>query len=316
MIGDLDLGAFGVGVAAGCVALLVSAIVALATRRGRRPGVLGVPFALAALVAVRGEGHRLDVVPAAVFIGVLVLAAGGQIADRVKPPWLRPAVFVPGAALIAGAPLDGLTVAARVALALATVVAALAFSDFEGAHTRDGFALLLLPIAAFTPALLIAGGTDVGAAFAGALLPLVVVALPLPLASLGTAGCAALAGAYMWVGGLVSANRFGRLAAIVAGLGLLLYEPAHRFIIRRPVPSRRRRRAKQLDESRSVILLTGCIGQIAIVGYVALLSARRSSDIAVLTLLPVVVVGTLLGRAFVPSPRRFGARSRHVETMR
>jgi hypothetical protein len=296
----LEFDAFGRGLVAGAVALLASAGIALVSGRRDRPGVLGVPFALAALVAI-----RTDVAPPLVFVSVALLAIGGLFASRFRE-WRARLVYLPGSVVIAFADIPGLTVGTRIVVGAGTWLMAVALTEFEATHNRDGFTLLLLPVSAFVPALLIEGGTAQGAIFAGTMLPLVLLALPTQKARLGAAGAACIGAAYFWTAALVAANRLPRLAAAATGIGLLAFEPLNRYFTQ---PNREKRnRPRQLDDNRYVVLLVGVLGQGAVAAYVVLVTARQASDIALLSVAPVIVGGVLVARAFVPSPRRSSRR--------
>lgn len=303
----VDSDSLAVGLFFGAVALVISALLAFAAVRGRRPAVLGVPVAVAGLLAARRQ-LTPDFVPPLVFVAVALLALGGlaaaapRVRDRRMLTW---AVYLPGAAVLAGAPLAGVAPASRVATALATCIATVALVDFERAHDRDGFALLLLPVSALVPAAMIGGGTIAGSALLGAVAPVVVMALPRAGARLGAPGLACFAGAYFWVVLISADDRPARFGAAFVGLGFLLFEPVHRFLTHTE-GRRRSRRAKELGDSRLLVVLVGLLGQGAIAAYSAAVAARETTDTAILSLLPVAIAAVVLARAFVPSPRRFG----------
>ena len=312
----LDTHALGRGLLWGSAALLGSAVLALAWRRGRRPAVLGVPAAVAALVAVRAEPNLTPAdhfVPWSVFAALALLAAGGLVAARMSR-WRAPIAYVPGCVVLGLSSVPGLAEGTRVTVAVATFAAAVLLADFEQAHERDGFAVLLFAVSATVPAHLIHGGTVPGAVLLGASIPMVVAALPRPLARLGPSGTACLAASYFWVTALVADNRVSRLAAACAGLGFLAFEPVNRMFTR---PSGRhgdhRRRPRQLDDSRLVVLAVALLAQGLVGAYVMLVTARQATDLALLSVLPLAAAGVVVGRAIVPSPRRWG-RSRHRET--
>lgn len=303
----VDTNALAVGVFGGAIAVLVSAVVAFVVLRGRRPGVLGVPLAFAAMLGVRYE-LGTELVPPLVFVALALLALGGLaslVPLRRHQAVLTALAYAPGAIVLAAAPLDGVTVASRATVAVMTFASTAGLVDFERAHARDGFALLLLPLSAIVPATMIAGGTIGGSVLLGALLPSVVMALPRPRARFGAPGLACLVGTYFWIVLLYANDRPARFAAAFVGLGFLLFEPVHRFLAHTE-GRRRSRRAKELDDSRLVVVAVALVGQGAVAAYCALVAARESTDTALLALLPVAIGGVILARAFVPSPRRFG----------
>ncbi len=305
LAGLFDVHAFGRGLLAGAIALLASAVIALVLRRGKRPGVLGVPIAVAALIAVRAQLHYPGAVPVLVFAALGLLTIGGLVAPRISS-WPSMLAYGPGSVLLVFASVPGLAIGTRIAVGALTWGAAIVLADFEKEHARDGFALLLLPVAAIVPAHLVSGGTDPGAVLFGALIVVVVAALPQPRVRFGAAGTACLAASYFWIVALVADNRPARVAAAAGGLGFLLFEPLSRFLTR-PVPHQsRKRRSKQLDDSRAIVVVVALLGQAAIALFVITVTAREASDVAMFTLVPIGVAATLLARAFVPSPRRWG----------
>jgi hypothetical protein len=304
----LDTTALSVGLFCGAIALVVSAVVALFVAKGRRPGVLGLPVAVAALLGVRQQ-LGADFVPPLVFGALALLALGGvpSLFPLERRRWILAwLAYVPGAIVLACAPLDGVTVQSRITVAVMTFASTVALVDFERAHGRDGFALLLLPLSAIVPATMIAGGTIAGSVLLGALLPVIVMALPRARARFGAPGLAALMGAYFWVVLLSANDRPARFAAAFVGLGFLLFEPVHRFLAHSEGRGRRSRRAKELDDSRIIVVLVALLGQGGVATYCSLVAARESTDTALLALVPIAIVGVVLARAFVPSPRRFG----------
>lgn len=295
---------FATGVLFGGFGLLVGALAAFVTkRRGRAGGGLGVWIAAAALAAVELTSDLARLVPWVAVAGVALLVVGGWAFDRAPRPYSL-AAFAPGATVLALTPMPGLDGATRIALGLLVAVAALAAADFEREHATDGFALWLLPVSALVPALLIDGGNEPGSAFAGAVAVIVVNAVPRPRARLGAPGIAAIVGAYLWVGTLLSANRAVRLATLLAGLGFLVLEPIARNLSRLEAKGRRRT-GKRLQDSEALVIATAVFGQ-AIIDLFAIrvTGHSRRSEYALLALLPVLVVFTVTARAFVPAPRR------------
>src|SRR4051794_39604717 len=96
---------FQIGLLVGTLALLVTfptalGLSALFPRRLKRPGLVGVVFAVASLAALAGTlgTDRVYPVPAEVLVGVGLLFAAGTIAAQVRPAWLvGPLAAVPGA---------------------------------------------------------------------------------------------------------------------------------------------------------------------------------------------------------------------------
>ncbi len=319
----MNLDALALGVLFGGFGVLVGAVfIFLVGRRGHADGGLGVWVAAAGLLAVEYTSEVTQLVPWAAIAAIVVLAGGGLFFDRVPARW-SPLVFVPGASALALVPLNGIELQTRVALGLITLVACVGAADFERAHVSDGFALWLFPVTALVPALLIDGGTEPGWAFAGASAVMVVNVIPRPRARLGAPGIAALVGAYLWVGTLLSANRAVRMATLFAGLGFVVLEPLARNLGR--IEARgRRRTGKRLQDRDAVIIATGVFGQ-AIIGFFAVrvTGHSRRSEYALLVLLAVLSAFTATARAFVPaanrrrtgdSRRRSGGRSRRGAT--
>jgi hypothetical protein len=308
--------AFATGLLAGAWAVLAGAVLIFVMRRiHRSSGGLGAFVAAGALIALELYRPIADDVPIAVAAGIALLAVGGLVQNR-WPRWHGSLAFVPGAAVLGGAPFDGVSMGTHITIAVVAWGAAIAATDFEQHHAPDGFALWLLPVASLVPALMIDGGTEAGWILVGAMVPLVVNVVPGPRARLGPSGAAPLVGVYLWVGVLVADNRGARLAALVGGLGFVLCEPIARALAALERHSSERKPSK-LEEWPGVVVATAVLGQLAVALFAVFVTGRnRRAEIGMLALIPVLVAATTFARAFVPSPSRRRAPRRRAARAR
>ena len=221
------------GLAYGGAALAAGLILALAWRRWRRTpahlvGALLVGAAYMAMPTARET-------PDALWQGIAMLATAGFLF-----PWARKAPLLPAILAIPGAwwitrvidlPVDGWP---NWVLFAMIVIGAPLVASFDLEHTRRGFGPVFL-------ALTVAGAyatlpdTEEILVLFGVAIPLVFIAWPRPLASLGAWGAYPAVGLLAWV---IAWGGRGRETAIIgaaAGLGLLVAEPAARWISSRSV---------------------------------------------------------------------------------
>ncbi len=300
--------AMAIGMVWGAVALLVSGAVAVALRR-RRPGVLGLPLACAVLVALRSTaGHGS--VPLAVVAAVALAFLGGLAAPRFARfgDWVHLA-YLPGGAMLVAADVPGLSLGTRIAVGAGAAVCGAALADFDVRHRRDGLAVLLFAVTAASVMFLGKAGAA-GPALFGVAVVFVIVLMPRPQAGLGAGGAAAAMVAYWWSVALIAADRGERITAAWVAVGFLLLEP----LARRVIPSKLRPRAASARDRDSYLLVvaTAAISQVLVVVYAVGVTDRvHGVDVAMLSALLVVLVGTPISTLVVPMPRN---RRRHAET--
>ncbi|MDP8959772.1 MAG: hypothetical protein M3N51_11435 [Actinomycetota bacterium] len=193
--------------------------------RGRPVPGAGLLLSGAALLALPLE--RL--VPVSLLLALAVLALGGAVWSLLPPvPLIGLVMAAPGAWLVAFQPDMG-TRWMRWFLFGAIVVAAPLVADFQRRHGDRalGSPLLALSVVGifFT-----VPDTEEAAVLLGAALPFTLLAWPRPVASLGSAGSFAVVGLLAWVIALGGQARPGALVGAVASLGLLVAEPAGRWL--------------------------------------------------------------------------------------
>ncbi len=294
----------GTGLLFGAFGILASGILAFFSHRVVKPsGALGAVAAVSGFIAIEVDNRFIDLVPVAVWVAVGLLCAGGYAQERW--PYAGGLIgFLPGSAVLALAPMPGLSIGIRVVLCVATWLGSVAAHDFEQAHASDGFLLWLLPISAFVPALIVEGGTETGWVLVGAMLPLIVNVVFGVKARIGPAGAAPLVALYMWVGVSVAGNQGTRVSAVIGGLGLILCEPVARTLAALE-RNRRTKRPKKIDESSPVVIAAAVLGQASVALYALVFTSRTEQvEYAILALLPALIAATVFARALVPSPSR------------
>lgn len=215
---------FGVGLALGAGGLATGVLLA---RLGQAPhpvpaaGLLLTAAGIAGLVLIRQA-------PPTLLAGVVLLAAGGWVAER--GGWaLQWSAALPGAALVA------LSVHPRSAawtpwLVTAVIVGtAPLVAGFDRRHAEPAWgpaflALSVLGVLGTVP------DTEAALVVAGAALPVAVLGWPSRLARLGSAGAFASLGLLCWVVAWGGRGRQGAVLGGLACLGLLIAEPLGRLL--------------------------------------------------------------------------------------
>lgn len=206
-------------------ATLVVGLVALVSRRSLP--LAGAVFAAAALYAV-DDRYGLE---SEVALGVALLAAGGYLATRWGPLAYLVAA-VPGAWVLAGSPdLDQRTWAQPTVFATALVGGVLV-AAFDRAHAAAGVPPVLLAVTV-CGVYLTTPDTEHSTILVGAVLPLVVLCWPRPLASLGVGGALAAVAVVGWDVAIDGVGRDGAVVGGIACLGVMAIEPLVRLVTRR-----------------------------------------------------------------------------------
>ena len=221
------------GLAAGVAALAVALALATAASRPRSGGrlapVIGLPIAVAALVAIGASGAPTPGVVVGLFgvTAAVALATAGRPAGG--PPRLALSLLVaaPFAWLLAvdASPIGWVR---AVVVAGATVGPVMASrTDAERGPTGVTPALYAISAAGVFAAV---PNTEDAAALLGASVAGAVAAWPLGRARLGRAGAASATALMVWVAGVGSLGREPAIVGAVACLGLLATLPSGRWL--------------------------------------------------------------------------------------
>ena len=215
----------------GAAALAAGLILALIWRRWRKsPAPLVGALLVGAAYLAMPTAREL---PEALWQGLAMLAGAGVLFPWARKAPLLPAILaVPGAWWItqkADLPVDAWLV--WLLLAIIVIGAPLA-ATFDRQHAETGYGPVLL-------ALTIAGAyttlpdTEEILVLLGVTLPLVLLAWPKALASLGAWGAYPAVGLLAWVIAWGGRGREGSIIGAAACLGLLVAEPIARYVARR-----------------------------------------------------------------------------------
>jgi hypothetical protein len=220
---------FVAGLRPGLVALAIGALVGGLGRLGEHSRPVPVAGLLLAGAVVVGL-ERAGLLPAQLVVGLAVLAGGGLVVELVRlPPVAMAVLTLPGAWMVATrAGLVPVTWI-RLLVGATIVVGALLVDDFDARWQQLGAGPVLVALTA--------GGvyatvpdTEAALVLLGVALPLALLGVPWPLAALGRAGSCVMLGVVVWT---AAAGGFGRRSSIVgavASLGLLVVEPAGRWL--------------------------------------------------------------------------------------
>jgi hypothetical protein len=244
---DFPVGRFSVGVAAGVAALAVSLVagVVVARARGadRRPPSIGIPTAVAALMAIApSRAPTVGVVVGLVGVTAIVgLGASTRVRRSATSVVLALIVAAPFAWLLA---VDASSVGWVRALTLCgATLGPVAASRTDGAWGPAGLTPALYAISA---AGVFAAVPNTGGAVAllGAAVPGACAGWPLGGARLGTAGAAGATALLVWTAAAGAAGREPAIVGALACLGLLAACPAGSWLAahRRTTPGRARPR--------------------------------------------------------------------------
>ena len=189
-----------------------------------------------------GAGFVLGVelttnLPARVVAGLVLLAAGGSVADRLPRRRFGPlvasaALALPGAALLAtetGSPREHWVAVLTVA---AVVVGAPLTADFDRRFGRRGWPIAMYAISVVGVYFTVPDNARALVLF-GVAVPIVLLGWPALVGSLGSAGSYVVVGALVWVGAFEGRGRHTAFIGAIACLGLLVAEPIARMLARR-----------------------------------------------------------------------------------
>ncbi len=304
---DIDTTVLGHGLLAGAVAAVVALTAALVWRNAR-PGVAGLPIAIAALWTIR---HELGpaYAPILIFATAALAFVAGEIGARVEHPLAVYAPVIGGVAFaLTPVPAGAAPVLGRIAAAAGAVVLGIALADADNRHAVQGIGVLLLAVTCAAPVFL-QQGSAVGPALFGSAIWMVLLLVPKPWVRLGAGGACAAAVAYWWAV-LISAGWPQGGDNLVAGAiacGFLLLEPLARATIQHLSGMTNRRRSTR--DAVWLVVLTAGAAQCALVAYAAAVTASFDRlDLALLSAVPVLVAGGVVATEIVPSPRRQSRR--------
>ena len=296
----------------------IGAVLALLWRRGRAAGrafgLVGPAWVLASLAALDGwfgyPGSGTvpapsDWIPTSLLLGLVVLAAGVELAIHTPNPRAIGVVLAfPGALLIGFAEdFHGLGWVRPLVIVSISVGAPLV-ADLDRRSARYGLGPLLwlvtvIGVYATVP------DTELIRPLVGAAVPLALVGFPLRLGRLGGAGAAASVGLLVWVGAFEGYGRPGSIVGTVAALGIFVAEPLGRMLLRDRVEPL----AKSVSERGFVAALIGAHVLLTWYGTRVAGFARTGSG-AVVLLLPAVVVALGIGGWLRVDRRRRSTRRR------
>src|SRR3954451_19546433 len=311
-INDL-LGAteFQIGLLVGTLALFASfpvalGLTALFPKSRKRPGLIGVVFALASLAALAGTlgTDQVYPVPVGVLVGVALLFAAGTIAARVKPAWLvGPLAAVPGALVLANEN-DGLQAGwIGVLIVVGTAVIGATAADLDRRASRWGIGPILLVITVLGIYVTVPD-TELMRTVVGVALPLVLLGFPYPAASLGSGGAFAAVGTLLWILPVDGRGRAGSIVGAAVAFALLYGEPLGRALAAE-LQSRVRLHRFPIKQP----LVVYAAAQFVVVVYATRFAGQAdSASSALLLAVPAVAAAVAFGVFVVPPERR---RRRH-----
>jgi hypothetical protein len=302
---------FQIGLLVGTLALLVTfpvalGLSALSSRRLKRPGLVGLAFALASLAALAGTLGTDEVypVPDAVVVGVLLLFAAGTIAGRVQPAWLvGPLAAVPGALVLANEH-EGLQAGwVGVLIVAGTAVIGATAADLDARGSRWGLGPILLVITVLGIYVTVPD-TELMRTLVGVALPLVLLGVPYAAASLGRGGAFAAVGTLLWVLPVDGRGRAGSIVGAAVAFGLLYGEPLGRALAAE-LQTRIRLNRFPVKQPRAV----STAGQVVVVAYATRVAGQaETASSALLLAIPAIAASVAFGVFLVLPERR---RRRH-----
>jgi len=221
---ELQAGLLAGGIATGCTAVLL-----VASRRREPAPIAGL---IAAGVGAYVLSAELDL-PGEIWNALALLALAGWLGGGGGlRRLLMPVLAVPGAVLLsshAALPDDGWV---RPLVALSTIAGGCLAADFDRRWRHRGLGPPFLALAAVGVLYTVPENAE-AMVVTGAVLPVMFLAWPRPLASLGSSGSMAAVGLLMWTVGVNGQYREGALVGGVASLALLGLEPIGRGLRRR-----------------------------------------------------------------------------------
>jgi hypothetical protein len=309
--------AFALGLAYGGVGLMISIIVGMLGRRAM--DLAGIAIVAAAWLGVRAAwGPELANLRVAFALALLVVCGGlGFVARDIRKasdhPLLVSAVaMAPGAVVLAvSTPLAGTTLS-RGILALAVIAVGVGMRDFDSHHGPRGGAWLLFAITA-AGVYLSVPDTELARVFIGVAIPFALLSVPSPVARLGPAGAAGMAGVFSWVVFVGGRGRPGSVVAGLATIGILCAEP----IGRRAIGSIVQRRRRTSAQPWLIMIGVVAISQGVIALYASRIVGRQdTAPQAFFVLLPVIALSVVFAPMLYPQDQPRGLRRRrrtHLE---
>ncbi len=250
-----DFPEFGDGWAAGwrvaVLAGLGGLLVRLMLRRRLTPGLAGPAWVLGSLAALNGwwglPGVGLEAragwIPAGLFLGLLALAGGVELAMHTPNPKAIGVLLAFPGAVIVGVASDFQGPGWVRPLVIATItLGAPMVADLDRRSARLALGPLLwlvtvIGVYATVP------DTELVRPLVGVAIPVALLGFPIGLARLGGAGSAAAVGLLVWIGAQQGYGRPGSIVGVAAALGVFWAEPTGRSLLRRWVAAARARGA-------------------------------------------------------------------------
>ncbi len=278
--------------AAGVVLALGWAITML-PRRSKSPlGLTGPAWVLVSLAVLGGWAgtSSLEILPSGLLWGLVVLALGGELADRTPNPKAIGVVFaLPGAFLVGLAQeFPGPSWSKWCVIGVVAIGGPLA-ADLDRRSARLGLGPLLWLIT-------VAGvywtvpDTERVRPLIGAAVPLAFTGWPTRWSRMGAGGIGASIGLLTWVAAIEGRGRPGSIVGAAASLGLFLAEPIGRLVAKGRVAA--------LSRSMTIGAYEWCLlgSQLLVVGYASrVVGLQETGGAAVVFLVPAVPVAIAIG---------------------
>ncbi len=208
---------FAISVAIGITAAAITGVLGVMSLRKR-----GITAPVAGLFLVAGLiVASADHMSVLLLAGLVLLAVAGAL--RV-PRSLQAVLAVPGALLIAASIDVGAAQWLLVLVAVSVPILGLLAADLDARYKISSYGPALFVVS--TVGLFFAvPDTERALTLMGVAGPFVLLALPRPLASLGSPGAFAVVGAFVWTATVGATGRPAIAVPAVAALGLLIVEP-------------------------------------------------------------------------------------------
>ncbi len=298
----IDTSQFQAGLVDGVLALAIVLACSAIRVFGRRPPVAGAVFVGAGLAVLSGFGPGRGALDIGVLAptGVVVLGAGGALSRFVPKPVrlaLTPLLLLPGSVLL-GVAIHRHGAPSWVAPVLVFAVPALgAFAgDFDRYHGRRSYgpALLVVSVAGVYVTV---PDTEGARGLLGVAFPLIFLAFPKPMATLGASGAAAAVGLVCYVAAIEGAARPGSIVGAIGCVGMLAYEPIGRRILG---TMRERDGHGPLDHWRNLFVAVAF--QFAVVAWSARVAGMAHHAAKALVLLAPAAAAAIIASSQLPDP--------------
>ena len=296
-----DARQFRVGLVCGLDGIAAVFVLGATRTFGRRPAVAGTACAVAALAVLQGWGPwgpalRL---PQPAMIAVALLAVGG-IGTQVLRPGNRlttgMAMLVPGGVLLGLALADRAPAWAAIAAAFTVVVGGGLAADLDHFHRRRSLGPLLF-VVTVAGVYLTVPDTEGARALLGATIPLLLLVVPKPTATLGAAGIGACFGILAWIAVIEGIARPGAVVGALGCLGLFVAEP----LARRVVPGLRERDGHGPTDHLRNTAVAFVLQTVVVVWASRVAGFAHDALPATFALIPALGAGMLLSR-YIPAP--------------